>query len=140
MIKGIIGLAIFSIIALALNSIYNKINIDQKEKKERWILNSISVLIVFFLVFFIFLLFQDYNYYKIYDIEYLKTFFSFGEQLFFNLRYSLMFAFINMIIYQPIFFVLDNLKKKNICQIILAIILMTIIDFIILIKNISITF
>lgn len=140
MIKGIIGLAIFSIIALALNSIYNKINIDQKEKKERWILNSISVLIVFFLVFFIFLLSQDYNYYKIYDIEYLKTFFSLGEQLFFNLRYSLMFAFINMIIYQPIFFVLDNLKKKNIYQIILAIILITIIDFIILIKNISITF
>ena len=129
MIVIIIIIIIIGIIALVLNSIYNKINIDQKGKRERWIINSISILSVFFLMFFI-----RSPYYRIYDIE------SFLEQLFYNLKVSFMVALINMIIYQPIFLILDNLKKKNIYQIILAIILIIITDFIIFIRNFSLTF
>lgn len=129
MLVIILAIIIIIIISLALNSIYNKINIEQKGKRERWIINSISILSVFFLMFFI-----RSPYYRIYDIE------SFLEQLFYNLKVSFMVALINMIIYQPIFLILDNLKKKNIYKIVLAIILIIIIDFIIFIRNFSLTF
>lgn len=131
MIFIILAVIIITALASALNSIYNKINIDQKGKRERGILKSISVLAVSFLVFFIYSLSQE-----LYHIEYLKLW----ERLAFYSRQSFMLAFINMIIYQPIFLILDNLKKKNIYKIIIAIILIIIIDFIIFIMNFSLTF
>lgn len=132
MISMILAVIIIIAVASALNLIYNKINLDQKGKRERWILKSISAFSVSFLVFFIYQLSQE-----LYHIEYLKTL---GESLVFYSRQSFMLAFINMIIYQPIFLILDNLKKKNIYKIVLAIILIIIIDFIIFIMNFSFTF
>lgn len=119
-------LLIIYIITLTLNSIYNKINIEEKGKGKRWLIKSISVFITIFLLWFIYNLSDSYN------IE------EFLENLIFILKQSFVVALLNMIIYQPAFFVLDNVKKKNIYKIILAIIFILVIDAIILIKNFSI--
>lgn len=132
MIMIIILAIIIVIIALVLNSIFNKINIDQKGKSERWIINSISILSVFFFMFFI--ISGPLSGHSYYDIE------SFLKGAFYDLKVSFMGALINLIIYQPIFLVLDDLKKKNIYKIILSIILIVIIEFIIFISNFRLTF
>ena len=111
----------------------SELTITFKENRKRWILYSLTIFAIYFLVFLIYSLYQDYEYYKVYQIEELKTFFSFKKIFAHNFSQSFGLAFTNMIIYQPIFFILNKLKKKSTFNISLAIIIISIINFILFI-------
>lgn len=113
---------------------------DKKDRIRQNLLNFIIIFIICFLFIFIFQAYEDYNYYSVYPKEELVEFFSMKDTLLWNLKQSLYWSIMQMIIVIPILAILEKTKFKNNVKIIITLVLTFIISFICLMLNLTITF